>query len=170
MPIKNVAKRRAYYREYYQRKIAPKKRSNKWTLSKRAWVRCPFCGKNRHYKPIQPHNPEVMGFAYGGRGRIRRIPESKLIADGAGDLVKGIKAAYIAELKKIAARFLYCYCTREELVQLMNDMGVKLHVAVEVPSRIGIPTRLSAATSIGLVGNAETQSGWEVKARWHTKQ
>lgn len=126
----------AYNKRYYATKTKYK-HPQKWHISKRKRVKCPFCSCTHWYVPMRLYEPEVFGMLYGGRGCIEKYPESKLIADGVGSIVYGVKANYMRDLKDLAVKFLRLYCSEEEIKFLFKDLLVIVNSSVDVPVSFG---------------------------------
>lgn len=161
MVYKNKEKRRAYQRAYYQHKIKPKRNKQQWNISKQAWVKCPYCNHNSRFQNLNPHEPEVFAMLYGGRGKLRKFSEEDFKND-APHIWEGVKKAYLEDLKLMSARFLYCYCSKEELLELMNDMGVKLSIAIE-SDLVGFS--VPSTHAVNMVASIQT-NGISARTRW----
>ena len=137
--MKGKNSRKEYFKRYYEQKrkyLHP----NKWTMSKSKWVKCPFCNSNHWYNPMRLYEPEVFAMNYGGRGCIEKYPESKMVADGLGVIIRGVKANYMRDLKNMAAKFLRLYCSEDELKQLFSDILVQVNTS----SPMGFHTPISS--------------------------
>ena len=129
MRKRNIKTVRAYSKWYYEHKLKHK-HPEKWTMSKSKWVKCPFCNSNHWYNPMRLYEPEVFAMNYGGRGCIEKYSESKMVADGLGSIVYGVKDNYMRDLKGVAVRFLRLYCSEDELKHLFSDLVATVTVAV----------------------------------------
>ncbi len=125
---------KGYGKAYYHRVIKPKRNKPKWTTSKSAWVSCAFCGKNSPFKLLTPHEPEVFTYMYGGRGCLKKIPEAELMKD-IPKIITEMKKNYIQDIKAMCMRFLYCYCSKEELIAMMNEEGIHLSVQIQTTNQ-----------------------------------
>ena len=97
-------------------------------------VKCPFCNNNHWYNPLRLYEPEVFAMNYGGRGCIEKYSEAKMVADGLGSIVYGVKANYMRDLKDMAVKFLRLYCSEDELKHLFSDLVTT--VTVSVPANL----------------------------------
>lgn len=122
----NKQQRKEYDRRRYLNVIKPKKYPGKsWTAGKRAWVKCPFCANIRQFRPIKDVEPEVFGMAYGGYGKLRKITESEL-KENAFPVWEGIKKNYISMLKDATWKFVFRYCSDEEIKEKVKFLNIPL--------------------------------------------
>lgn len=162
--VTTVKKKLNSKRWYLKHKVKPH-----WTASKRAWVKCAFCGSVSHFKPLIPHDPEVFSFIYGGRGKIQKISGQELQKD-IPEFYNELQQNYIKEIKAAVVRFLYCYCSQEEIVALMQTVGVKLAVEVEAQPIIPRQSALAIPSFFASGQKFESSTKAEVKAEWRVEK
>jgi len=149
---------KAYNKWYYKTKLKHK-HPEKWHISKRKWVKCPFCNNNHWYNPLRLYEPEVFAMAYGGRGCIKKLSAFEL-AD-VGSIVDGVKANYMRDLKDMAAKFLRLYCSEDELKHLFSELVVPVVVGVPVSafrysSMVNTPSINRNITTFNLPSNNQS--------------
>jgi hypothetical protein len=175
MAYKNIHEERAYqkeyHRKYYHSHIKPKLNKQKWTISKKAWVKCPICSKNSQFKILKPSKPEVFAMLYGGRGMIKKYPESNLQKDSP-ELWSGIQKNYLIELKRACSRFIISYCTPSEIKDLFSIQELSTQPSFNVPYEFSssspqlAPSFLSSIPSFHIPIQLNNTTRMEATTKW----